>query len=134
MGDRVRALAVPSLLVAIAALGVYRSATLDQSSWQGASFGMFATYDNGSSRTVIVTVTGPDGVARMGLPASLRDDATRLREVPTDDAAASLAARALKFAPDDATRADVAVWRLVLHQEAGLTVRTAALASGSAER
>lgn len=124
---------MPALLAAVAALGIYRSATLDQSSWQGASFGMFATYDNRSSRTVVVTVTRPDGPARATVPSSLRDDATRLSVVPTDGGARALARSVLAVA-DDATAVQVEVWRLVLQSDDGLTVRTEPLASGSAER
>lgn len=125
---------MPLLLVAVALVGIYRSAGLQQSSWQGASFGMFATYDNDSSRSVIVTVTEAGRRRRVRLPEDLRDDATRLRVVPTDAAARALAAAVLDASVDDATGARVEVWRLVLEGDARLSVRVEPIASGSARR
>jgi len=131
--DRLRALAMPAVLVAIASLGVYRSATLDQSSWQGASFGMFATYDNRTSRTVAVTLVEADGARRVTLPEALRDDATRLTVVPTDGAAETLAREVLARA-DDATAVVVEVQRLKLDADDGLRITTVPIASGEVRR
>jgi hypothetical protein len=108
------------LLVAIATLGVYRSATLHQSSWQGVSFGMFATYDNPASRIVRVTIDGDDRPYRAALPESLQDDATRLSVVPTERAAERLARSVLPLVVDDgATRVTVEVWRIDLRDRDG---------------
>jgi hypothetical protein len=131
----VRALAPAALLVAVASLGVARSATLDQSSWQGASFGMFATYDNDVSRHVVVTVAGSRGRERVLLPEDLTDDAKRLQVIPTTVRAASLAAALLARidgGPGDTVT--VEVWRLVISHDGALRVRVAPLATGSAAR
>jgi hypothetical protein len=134
--DRARALAMPVLLVGIAALGVYRSATLDQSSWQGASFGMFATYDNRSSRAVLVSVLDGPERRQVAMPAELEDDAERLRVVPTDAGAVDLAGEVAAVlveagAPFDGV--EVEVRRLVVERsDDGLEVRTRRLAHGGA--
>ena len=113
--DRWRSVAPAALLAAIAVLGVARSVTMDQSSWQGASFGMFATYDNSTSRVVHATIHGRDGQARVQLPEDLADDAERLRVVPTDGAARRLAEDVLARVPAaKGQRVVVEVWRLRL--------------------
>jgi hypothetical protein len=134
--DRLRTLAPPALLVAIASLGVYRASTVDQSSWQGVTFGMFATYDNTVSRIVRVTIDGPGSSYRADLPADLRDDATRLRVVPTDAAAAQLARAVLpRVAGDGGTGVRVEVWRLRLRSREGvLRLHLEPLAAGEAAR
>jgi hypothetical protein len=132
--DRLRALALPTLLMIVAALGVHRAATLHQSSWQGVSFGMFATYDNTTSRIVRVTVESDDGPQRVDLPPDLRDDATRLRVVPTEGMARALARAVLTRV--GATRGHevrVEVWRLVLRDgDGGLRLRLEPLVAGAA--
>ena len=116
--DRLRAAALPVLLVIIAGVGVFRSATLDQSSWQGASFGMFARYDNSTSRVVLVTVDRPEGRVRVRLPGSLKDDAERLLVVPTEGAARALAAAVRERIDGSGARSVVVeVWRLRLRAE-----------------
>ena len=107
--------------------------TLDQPSWQGASFGMFATYDNRSSRTVTVTVTEPERTYRASLPAALRDDAERLKVVPTDAHAEALAEAALELVRDEgASRVLVEVRRPVIREDESLTLRFETIATGSA--
>lgn len=118
--------------MAIATLGVVRSATLQQSSWQGASFGMFATYDNRASRTVVVQVAESGTQRRVRLPSDLEDDATRLTVVPTDDAARRLAEEVLDLVPG-ADEVEVDVWRLQVRTTKGaLLVTTSGLAHGRA--
>lgn len=48
----------PMLLIAVAITSITRFHLDGQSSWQGAGFGMFATYDNGVSRFLRVEVDG----------------------------------------------------------------------------
>lgn len=135
-GDRLRVVALPVLLAAIAVVGVLRVAALDQSSWQGASFGMFATYDNTISRSLAVTVTGPDGTARVLLPADLRDDARRLKVVPTEAGADRLAAQVLARIAD-AEAVEVVVQRLSIEQppaDDGLRISVEEIVSGTARR
>lgn len=138
VSDRWRALAMPALLVVVATFGVARSIGLDQSSWQGASFGMFATYDNRTSRHVRVTVDGAghDQPVRARLPPELEDDAERLRVLPTDGAARRLAAETLERVPaSKGERVMVEVRRLKIDPEGGgLRVSVAPLAFGEARR
>lgn len=111
--ERWRSLAPAALLVAIAAVGVVRSITLDQSSWQGASFGMFATYESSRSRVVQVRVHGAGGEVVVQLPEDLADDGERLEVVPTDGAAQRLAAAVLhRLPPAGGQRVLVEVWGL----------------------
>ena len=127
---------MPALLVAIATLGAFRSVTLEQSSWQGASFGMFATYDNVTSRAVRVRVDRPGGPLSVAVPTELEDDAVRLRVVPTDAGARRLAAALLRR-PDaeGAGRVVVEVWRLRLRQDDGrLRATSERIAAGEAVR
>lgn len=133
--DRLRALALPVFLVIVAVLGVHRATTLHQSSWQGVSFGMFATYDNTTSRIVRVTVDADAGSQRVDLPPDLRDDATRLRVVPTEGRARALARAVLarvEAAGSDEVR--VEVWRLVLRDRGGLRLHLEPLVTGAARR
>lgn len=127
---------MPALLVLVATIGVVRSVVLDQSSWQGVSFGMFATYDNLASRTVRVTVDGPDGAFRARLPSGLDDDAVHLKVVPTDAAARRLAAATLEeVAGGRGGRVVVEVWRIRLDDHDGrLRLGTERLARGEAAR
>lgn len=89
--DIVLAVAVPIVAAAVALVGVVRYHERDQSSWRGASFGMFATYEAHRSRFVRVTVHR-DGIDTL---VALPDDLERLREraavTPRDGAAEALA-------------------------------------------
>ncbi len=121
-GDRARALAPAALLAIVAALGVRNHVADDQSSWEGASFGMFATYDNHTSRLVAATVDGPGGAVRVALPDDLEDDALRLRVAPSQGAIDALAAAIAQRAPD-ATSVRVELWRIALQDAEGLALR-----------
>lgn len=127
---------MPALLVTVAALGVYRHATLDQTSWQGASFGMFATYDSRPSRAVIVRVADGTDVRQVALPTELEDDAERLRVVPTDGGAVDLArdvATALAHVGTPFDGVEVEVRGLAIQRsDDGLEVRIRRLAHGGA--
>ncbi|MGH9084246.1 MAG: hypothetical protein ACRDYW_02230 [Acidimicrobiales bacterium] len=133
-GDRVRALAMPALLVAVAALGVYRHVTLDQTSWQGASFGMFATYDSRPSRAVVIDVVADGERRRIAVPRALEDDAVELTVVPTDRGARSLARGVLaELASQGVTAVQVEVRRLVVDTEPkALRIRAETTARGAA--
>lgn len=73
---------VPSVLIAIALLQQYRARVLDQSSWIGCGFGMFATLDNHTSRFVRVRVSA--GGDRWGsVPDEFRALELRARVIPT---------------------------------------------------
>lgn len=122
------------MLVAVAVLGVYRHVELNQSSWQGASFGMFATYDNISSRAVAVSASDGEDEAPLALPDALADDVTRLKVVASDRNAARLARDALASAPPEITTVTVEVRRIVVSIDDGLTIHVEPLARGSAAR
>jgi hypothetical protein len=131
--DRLRAVAPALLLAAVALLGVRNHVVNDQSSWEGASFGMFATYDNHVSRIVEVTVTGPDGPYRAALPDTLQDDALRLRVAPSRDAAERLAREVLGRVVDDgATEVTVELWRIAVDGEDGFRLRLEPVVTGTA--
>ena len=132
--DRVRALVPAVLLVVVALVGVRNHVVRDQSSWQGASFGMFATYDNRTSRTVIVEVDRGEGPERVDLPPELRDDAERLKVVPTEGGAGALAAAVLERVDDERASVDVEVRRVVLDDHDGLEVRVEPIVEAGASR
>jgi hypothetical protein len=112
------------LLSLVALVGVRNHVDHDQSSWEGASFGMFATYENHVSRLVVITVTGPDGQFRAALPADLQDDALRLRVAPSQAAIDRLARSvARRVADDGATAVAIALWRIELDDSSGLRLR-----------
>jgi hypothetical protein len=121
------------LLAAIAVVGVRNHMEHDQSSWEGASFGMFATYENHVSRLVVVTVTGPDGSFRVALPDDLQDDERRLRVAPSKDAADRLArAVATRIGDDGATEVEVTLWRVGLDTDDGFRLRLDEVLTGTA--
>ena len=134
-GDRWRAVAPVVLLSSIALLGIYNHIDHAQSSWRGASFGMFATYENHVSRVVLVTVTGADGRAQLRLPPDLRDDARRLRVAPSQGAIDRLARRVLaRERGGGATSVEVELRALDLDAGAdGLTARYHVVLEATAE-
>ena len=132
--DRLRALAPAVLLVVVALVGVRHHVVRDQSSWQGASFGMFATYDNGNSREVVVTVDRGDGPARVTLPKDLRDDAQRLTIVPTEGGADALAGAVLERVEGEDTSVRVEVRRLVLDDDGTLRAHLETIVDAEASR
>lgn len=83
------ALVVPALLVVVALVQVGRAHVLDQSSWSGAGFGMFATYDSGLTRFVLLEVERPDGTVET-VPAPAGDRTTGAEVVPTAEALRAL--------------------------------------------
>jgi hypothetical protein len=131
--DRWRAVAPAVLLAVVALLGVRNHSVRHQTSWRGASFGMFATYENDVSRVVVVVLDKGDGPTRVTLPDSLADDVLALRVVPTDAHAAELA-RAVLDLVDGPARVDVTVRKIVLSGDDQLTLRYRPLASGEAHR
>jgi hypothetical protein len=133
-GDRARAIAPAALLLVIALIGVRNHVVRDQSSWQGASFGMFATYDSRVSRQVVATLHEDGEVTRLAIPADLGDDARRLTVVPTGGGARSMA-RAIVSRVDGDASVRIEVRGPVLEQGAdGLELRLTVLAAGSASR
>ncbi|MDX1509715.1 MAG: hypothetical protein R3249_00040 [Nitriliruptorales bacterium] len=91
--DRAMLLVVPALLLLVASLQVARVATLDQSTWIGGGFGMFATYDYDDTRAVVAFWETPDGPIPADLVAVSRQDLLRLRVVPSADNARRIASQ-----------------------------------------
>lgn len=88
--DRALTWFVPVLVVVVAAIQIGRAHTIDQSSWSGAGFGMFATYDSEQHRFVLLEVERPDG-RREVIPAPARRPALEAEVVPTRDALLAVA-------------------------------------------
>jgi hypothetical protein len=110
--DLVLALAAPTLLVLVALVQVQRVAQLDQSSWSGAGFGMFATIDGDNYRSVRGYVRTPEGLERVPLPRELTRQGFEVRVVPTDRRARALARAWQSELGPDAPPLVVEVWRL----------------------
>jgi hypothetical protein len=85
--DRALALAMPLLLVVVAVAHQVRVRALDQSSWHGSGFGMFATYDSEQTRTVRAWLE-PSG---QPVPVPDTDTVLLARIVPTDSNARAVA-------------------------------------------
>ena len=105
--ERLAAWTVPIVLVAVAGLQVGRAARLDQSSYAGFGFGMFATYENELSRWTEVTVTTEEGIQIPARPDAALDLAAQ--EVPTESNVEALAASVLSSDPAFVT-VHAAVW------------------------
>lgn len=83
------------LVVAVAAIAILRYNTLDQSSWQGVGFGMFATHEYDLSR-VVQAVAVVDGVSgEVPLPAGSDQLRERALVTPGGDALRQIAERIL---------------------------------------
>lgn len=134
-GDRIRAIVPALALAVVAAIGVRNHVDHDQSSWEGASFGMFATYENHVWRVVEVTVTGPDGEYQAALPSDLSDDATRLKVAPSDGAAERLARNALERIDDPGeVTVRVTLYGIALRDDDGFRLRYVEMRHGEASR
>jgi hypothetical protein len=103
-------LAAPVLLVAVGLVQWWRVDRLDQSTWSGVGFGMFATFENDTNRFVAVTVEVDGERRRAAVPDDLRSDADELLIVPSAGAtramADDLAARRWTVRADDIAVAD----------------------------
>jgi hypothetical protein len=84
-------LAAPVLLVAVGLVQWWRVDQLDQSSWSGVGFGMFATFENDTNRFVAVTVELDGEGHRAAVPDDLTADADDLLIVPSTGATQELA-------------------------------------------
>lgn len=98
----------PVVLVAIALVAIVRFHTDAQSSWQGVGFGMFATYDNVTSRSVRILVDGE----RVAPPSALTDDVERAKTRPLGTGPGDIADAVARIVPGADVR--VEVWRIVI--------------------
>lgn len=115
--DVALSLVAPLLLIAIAGLQVVRVQTMDQSSWSGAGFGMFATIDNETYRLVRGYTVDADGERAVGLPGELREEAFELRVVPSASRAAALGQRWREKSGVEGDEFVVEVWRVSFDPE-----------------
>jgi hypothetical protein len=88
-------LLVPALLVAVALVQFRNVIVHDESTWSGAGFGMFATFDNEPTRVVRVTVT-IDGADYRAPGSVLGHQAVELRTLPSRDDVQQAAEHLLK--------------------------------------
>ena len=100
-------MAVPVLLTGVAFLQIGRAAVLDQSSYAGFGFGMFATYENELSRWTEIHVTDADG-DRFRIKVDPGLDLAA-QEVPTRSNVERVAAAALE-SDDSYAAVHAALW------------------------
>lgn len=105
--ERLASWTVPILLLAVAAVQVGRAAVLDQSSYAGFGFGMFATYENELSRWTEITATTDRGTVIAVQPDAALDLAAQ--EVPTASNIEKLATSVLASDPSFVS-VHAAVW------------------------
>ena len=107
--ELVKVWTIPLLLVVVACLQIGRAAVLDQSSFAGFGFGMFATYENRLSRWIDVEVAAADGESTFVDP----DPSTSFAalDVPTESNLRRVGAAALAKA-DGASKATVTLWTI----------------------
>lgn len=106
--DRVLGLTAPVVLVALALISIHRFHDVQQSSWQGFGFGMFATYDNYSSRYVRIDIEVDATVTRVDASDRFRSLVERSRVAPGGDDPRELALRVRQVT--DADRVTVEIW------------------------
>jgi hypothetical protein len=95
-------------VLACAQIGLAFGAQL--SPWKGGGFGMFASNDHGSFRSVRVYAVLPDGERRIGVPPERLQALFRVRELPNGSALRAFAASLAPEAPG-AAAIRVEVWR-----------------------
>lgn len=107
---RAAAAVVPLVLLSVAALQIARVVAIDQSSWQGAGFGMFATYDFDDTRAVVAIAVGEDGSGEL-LPVEPIgiDRYRRARVTPTDEILREIGRRLVPTAPAGTQRVRIEV-------------------------
>jgi hypothetical protein len=93
-------LLVPALILAVAAVHAVRVMTLDQSSWKGGGFGMFATYDHEVTRAVVILVDRGDGFEVADPGPDDGDTQARLRALPRERDVTAYAHTVLSRLPD----------------------------------
>lgn len=112
---------VPVVLVAVAALSIFRFHEYRQSSWQGVGFGMFATYDNRISRFTRVDVEVDGDVTRVDPRSAFPDLVDRGEVTPSGGAPRELAEAVRERL--DADRVVVEIWRIDVEGAGGAAFR-----------
>jgi hypothetical protein len=119
---------LPSITLALLAcvqVGLARVA--DLSPWKGGGFGMFASNDHGSFRSVRVYAEDAAGERRIGVPAERLQDLFRVRELPDEGALLAFGRSLAPAAPGAAIR--VEVWRAEFDQDLRASYRRLAAAT-----
>lgn len=107
---------VPAVMVTVALLQHARATTVHQSSWSGAGFGMFATYESELSRFMRVFLADGNGPRVVELPAPLSRQAFEASVVPTHERLAALAQRVRSMLEvPRTTTVRVEVWGISYH-------------------
>lgn len=88
-------LIVPLIATVFAGVAVVRYHALDQSTWRGASFGMFASYEYEQGRYLRALVVDDDGTHQVAVPPDLDELRRRAITVPGGPAPREMA-RALR--------------------------------------
>lgn len=96
---RGRAVIVPIVMILVAVVQVMRVLAFNQSSWQGAGFGMFATYDFDGTRGVVAAAVVEGEAVQLPLDDVTPDLYRRARVVPTDDVLREMVAALRPVAP-----------------------------------
>lgn len=87
---RIAALASPVLMVVVALFGTWQHSMHDQSSWSGASFGMFATIDAEATRQVRAFIERDGNPTPLSIPEELERRAFEVQVLPTEERLARL--------------------------------------------
>lgn len=117
------AVIVPTIMVLVAALHAVRVVRFDQSTWQGAGFGMFATYDFDGTRTVVAVASVRGGEVLVPLDHVDRRLIRRVLVAPDDATLETIAEAARDAVPAGADRLVVEVRGPVLDGDT-VTFRT----------
>lgn len=118
--DRMLVLAVPLMLVLIAALAIVRYHRVDQSPWHGIGFGMFSTYEYPLARSIRATSHLEGEAERVPVPQDLERLASRVRVAPGDPETEQLARALLERTGAD--RIVVEVWGHDVESDDGLEI------------
>ena len=89
--DLVLALIAPIILVVVALVAIERYHRVDQSSWRGIGFGMFATYEYVPGRSARIVATFDGQERGVDLPEELQGRLRRVLVAPGDRGAVTLA-------------------------------------------
>ncbi|HVH06766.1 MAG TPA: hypothetical protein VNE71_12285 [Myxococcota bacterium] len=108
---------LPSIaLVLLACVQLALVHVAELSPWKGGGFGMFATNDHGSFRSVRVFAEQAGGERRLGVPSERLQALFRVRELPNAAALRAFAGSLAPLAPD-ANAIRVEVWRVCFDGE-----------------
>jgi hypothetical protein len=102
-----------AFLFGTAANQIVLTRTADLAPWSGGGFGMFATVDGWGNRHVAAFAVNPDVRRELEIPPELREAARRLRALPSEANARTLAsALAAEPTPDEGPLAaiEIQVW------------------------